>query len=242
MATSGHLLGTDPLALRLPSVALGVLAIASIYAAGAALFGREVGLIAALFSAVSPPQISRAQEMRTYPLLLFLGWLSVYLLVRVLRTRSRRGWLVYAIVTLLLVYSHNTAILIIAGQALYVLAMVVQGGTRPAVLTWLAGFWALAYAGVVVFGMRLWARVPRELNLGVDRVPTLPNLLRPYEELAVATDLNPIALTVVLVGLCWGVSLAFRSPRCRPGAGLVTLLVATPLLAWMLAPTLPFGR
>ena len=69
-----ELLGTDPVALRLLSVAFGALAIPAIYLAARRLFGgSRVPLLAALLLAINPMHVFYSQEVRMYGLVALLS-------------------------------------------------------------------------------------------------------------------------------------------------------------------------
>lgn len=68
------LFGAGPVALRLPSVIFGTLAIPAVYLAGQRLFGsRRVALLAALLLAFNPLHIFYSQEIRMYGLVALLS-------------------------------------------------------------------------------------------------------------------------------------------------------------------------
>lgn len=76
--------GQSEFALRFPSLAFSVLTVPLLYALGKRLFDGRVGLLAALFGAISPLYLWYSHEARMYTLLTFLGLLSFYALLRVL--------------------------------------------------------------------------------------------------------------------------------------------------------------
>ncbi len=70
--------GQDEVAVRSLSAVIGVLLVAVVYRLGSRLFNVHVGLLAAIFAAVSPFQVYYAQEARMYALLALLGALVVW--------------------------------------------------------------------------------------------------------------------------------------------------------------------
>lgn len=72
-----RLAGDGEMALRLPSVLLGVALVPLLYAVGARLFGRSVGVLAALLAALNPFLIWYAQEARMYALAALWAGLGV---------------------------------------------------------------------------------------------------------------------------------------------------------------------
>src|SRR5512137_1136481 len=80
--------GDTPYYARLLSVLFGAATIPVIYLIGKRLSGAVVGLVAAVFLALSPFNIYFAQETRMYTLLMFNAAVAIYALVRLL-TDSR---------------------------------------------------------------------------------------------------------------------------------------------------------
>jgi len=80
-----RLAGQSEFALRFPSLAFSVLTVPLLYALGKCLCDRGVGLLAALFGAISPLYLWYSHEARMYTMLTFLGLLSFYTLLRMLR-------------------------------------------------------------------------------------------------------------------------------------------------------------
>lgn len=114
------LVGRSEVALRLPSVFAGVLAVPLLYAVVARLFDRTTGLLAAAVLAVSPFHLQYSQEARMYELLALLSLLSLYLLVRLLD--EGRVWQVLglAVADALVVYTHHYGALLLIAEAGFV--------------------------------------------------------------------------------------------------------------------------
>ena len=111
----------DPWWARLSSVLLGTAAIPVAALLGRAARGWRLGLAAALLVTVSPDLVRYSQEVRMYALVSLLVFLSTLLLIRALEAGGRRRWAAFGLVTLLLVYSHNIALLLLPCQGLFVL-------------------------------------------------------------------------------------------------------------------------
>jgi len=84
------LTGQSEFALRFPSLAFSVLTVPLLYTVGKHLCDRRVGLLAALFGAISPLYLWYSQEARMYTMLTFLGLLSFYSLLRILTSGVKR--------------------------------------------------------------------------------------------------------------------------------------------------------
>lgn len=70
--------GYSEIALRLPSVLAGVLAVFVVYKIGQKLFNEKIGKLAALFLAINPLAVYYSQEARMYSLATLLVALSVW--------------------------------------------------------------------------------------------------------------------------------------------------------------------
>lgn len=111
--------GDSPLALRLPSVWAGLVALATVYALGRRLFDAPAGLLALILLGTSGFFIYYAREARMYTLLLALAALATLLYWR---WQSRRGlWrgLIYGVVCAALVYTHYAGVLVVGVHVLH---------------------------------------------------------------------------------------------------------------------------
>jgi mannosyltransferase len=86
-----RLAGESDLALRLPSVLWATLLVPLLYRLGARLWGRSIGLLAALWATLSPFYLWYAQEARMYTMLTALTVISFYAFWRAF-TEQRRLW------------------------------------------------------------------------------------------------------------------------------------------------------
>ncbi len=130
-----RLFGLSDFAFRYPSVLFGVLLIPLLYQLGRRMGGRMVGLVAGLLAAVNPLQVYYSQEARMYSLLVLLVTGMSYVLWRAIQNTkyeirdakaarasfgSRIPYLVFPwlLLAALAVYTHYTAVFIVAAQAL----------------------------------------------------------------------------------------------------------------------------
>jgi hypothetical protein len=126
---SRQLWGESDFAFRYFSVLWGVLLIPLVAQLGRRLFSCRLGLLAATLATVNPLQIWYAQEARMYTLLVFLAAAMTYLLWRTLwRTLNRPAlsarqlWGaagLYGLFAALVIYTHYTAVFLVAGQGLF---------------------------------------------------------------------------------------------------------------------------
>jgi len=103
---------------RLPSLVFGALGIYAIYFTVQKMFSRDVALIAALITAVCAPQIYASVLTRVYSALFLLATLSIYFFYKIFITkeRSRPVMYGYILIQILLLFSHLTAVEVIAAE------------------------------------------------------------------------------------------------------------------------------
>ncbi len=152
------LLGQSEFSLRLPSAAFGVLTVPLAHTVGRRLAGRWVALGSALLVATSPMLIYYSRLPRMYSLAPFLALLSLYFLHQAL-DRGRWYWLAYFGASLAALYTHYYALLLLAGQGVYVLLLLKQ--ERRHLRPWLSAQvgLALAYGPWLAFAARTQAEV-----------------------------------------------------------------------------------
>ena len=102
--------------IRSLSVVFAAATLPAIYWLAKLLYDRRVALIAVALFTLNAYNVRYAQEARSYALLLLLATLSSGLLIAVLRERARRYWLGYVIVSILAVYAHLYALLLLAAH------------------------------------------------------------------------------------------------------------------------------
>jgi uncharacterized membrane protein len=121
-----RLVGDSELALRLPSVVFGALLVPMLFITGRALFGRRVGAIAAAIGAVAPIAVWYGQEARMYSQFMLLSLVSVYALIRILRSGEKRFWALFTLSSVALIYSQYFAVLHVGATLLVVVIEVVR--------------------------------------------------------------------------------------------------------------------
>ena len=207
----------DEVSLRLPSVILGIAAIALIYRFTAELFDAPTGLLSAMLLALSTMQLHYSQEARMYALLTFSVVLSSWALLRFMRCPTAPHALLYLISGILLVYSHIFGLIVLCTQNvafLYVMLAsrkltgrllivwsCLQAGIGCSILPWLAYLYA---------------------HPGVERVnwippATLSNLVEIFVEIASGSRL--LLATLGVLALLGCVRLTWRSGRARVSVG-----------------------
>jgi mannosyltransferase len=124
------LLGERDFLLRLPAAMFATLTIPLVYALGRALFDRQVGLLGAFLLAIAPLQIRYAQEARMYAMWSFLSVLSLYLFWQAVRSSQGRWWFLFAVATILALYTHLFTLLALGVMILFALWLLVRPATR----------------------------------------------------------------------------------------------------------------
>jgi mannosyltransferase len=116
-------LGTNVPYLRLLSVIPGVCTIPLLYVLGRRMFDRRVALVAALLLSLHSAHVGFSQEMRAYPLFVFLVCLSYFLFLKAIETPSFTYWALYALTSAVAVYTHFFALLVIPAQYVSLLCL-----------------------------------------------------------------------------------------------------------------------
>lgn len=148
--------GESEVAVRTLSIIFGVSSILFVYLVGKSLFGPKIGLISAFFMSVSRFQIYYSQELRYYSLYELLTLVSFYFYIRLLRSKSYIDGAFYVLSSVLLYYSHDFGILVIAVQNLYILIRI--RALKSIIPKWILSqfliFLAIAYRLINIFTIK----------------------------------------------------------------------------------------
>lgn len=150
--------------LRWPSMLSGVLAVAASYQATMRLGGRRAGLLAALFLAVSPMHIHRAQEARMYAVIVLLAFVTLWTLT-LLGGKTRWAHWAYPLSVGATVATHMLAALWLAVLGGILLVRQLWADRKPGWRTWLAGQVVLVAVSGALFVLqnddsRSWIQIP----------------------------------------------------------------------------------
>jgi 4-amino-4-deoxy-L-arabinose transferase-like glycosyltransferase len=121
LAWASAQIGDPTVWVRLPSVLLGTATVPLVYLLGARTLGRSAGLVGAALVAIAPYAIFYGIEARAYATLGFLAILSTLALLAATRSGRPRWWVAFAVTTCALLYTHYTAIFLIAAQIAWAL-------------------------------------------------------------------------------------------------------------------------
>lgn len=109
-------LGNSEFVIRLLSVLAGVATLPIVYLLGEKIYDRRVGVLAVALLAVHPAHVAYSQEARGYSFVVLFAVLSVYFFIQAMERTTTDWWFWYSITTVLAVYCHSFAILLIAAQ------------------------------------------------------------------------------------------------------------------------------
>src|SRR5580704_3044279 len=105
--------GQGPFFIRSLSVVVSAVTLPAVYWLGRLLYDRRVGLIGAALFAFNAYDVRYAQEARSYTLFVLLATISSGFLLAFLRQPTRRNRLGYIVISILAVYAHFYALLLI---------------------------------------------------------------------------------------------------------------------------------
>jgi 4-amino-4-deoxy-L-arabinose transferase-like glycosyltransferase len=238
-----HVFGLDVFALRSFSALFGTLTIPVGFLAADRLVGRRAALIVAALTATGPIAVYYSQEVRAYALLIFLCAAGLLAFANVVGCGGRRWLAGWALASGLAMATHYYAALVVAPQAIMLLARSRrERGLRALLVVTLAvlGLEAVGLALLLRFQV---AHVDRYLMgvigstlrhqddvIGVGSVSTVPQefFLGPGGPFKALSTAALIAISAL------GVTLAVRRREEPRGLSLV-LVMLLPATAWIAA-------
>ncbi len=110
--------GQSPEMVRLYSVLVGLVTLAAVYRLGTALFGRRVGVVATLITALAPFHIQYSQEARMYALLALWLALATWAYLLAWRGRGWGWWAAFGVLAALAMYTQQLAAFYLAALGL----------------------------------------------------------------------------------------------------------------------------
>lgn len=116
-----EMFGNSDTAIRSISVVFGILSILAVFMLGCTIFDKKTALLCSFLSAFSLYYIEYSQEARPYPLFLLLSLLSMTAFVNVLKKGRKQDYIFGAVTNVLMVYSHNYGLFIVAAQVLFLI-------------------------------------------------------------------------------------------------------------------------
>lgn len=105
---------------RLPAALFGILVILGTYYVGKLLFGKRIGLTAALFVSFSGYFLWYSQYARAYTTFTFFSLLSLFFFYKAIKENETKYWILYIIFTVINVYTHLITSMTIISYAAFV--------------------------------------------------------------------------------------------------------------------------
>ena len=159
---------SSEVAVRIPSVILGLGVIFITYKIAQQLFDKKTGLIAAILMATAPLAIYYSQEARMYMLASFLASLSVYYFILIQKKDKLFHWVGFIISTTLMLYSDYVPYLLIPTYIIYLLFF--KKSTLKASLK----SFLPALLLILILISPLFLILPMQLNLGIHATTQSP--------------------------------------------------------------------
>jgi Dolichyl-phosphate-mannose-protein mannosyltransferase len=240
-----RLLGTDELAVRLPSLLAATALVPLLYAAGRDIYDRHAGIAAAALGTVAPFAVWYAQEARMYALFMLFALIAVWMQVRIMRGGGARCWLVYVLAAAALVYTQYFGILLVAVQQIgFAVALRHRRGLALRWLGW-TGLLALLVLPLVPFALDQFAaneaagrgfqKVPSQTGGAVAAQGAAPDAYAAITNVVWAVLGYHSDATMTAIAALWPLALLLALAllgRGRSGATLVVVACATvPALA-----------
>ena len=176
--------------IRSLSVVVAAATLPAIYWVARQLYDRRVALIAAALFAFNAYSVRYAQEARSYALFLLLATVSSGFLLAFLREPGRRNWLGYVIISILAVYAHFYALLLLAAHWLALRWLSKDGlpSHQPG-----ANVWAHVRRAWITIGLAVLPLLVFVAKTGAGPIrwiqrPGLRDVLEFYEHLAGGSD------------------------------------------------------
>ncbi len=139
--------GSSEAAARSLSVVASLGVVVLTFLLGRRLGGARLGILSAALVSLSPFQIAAAQEARMYPLLTLFALGASYVLWLAVEEGRRWQWVAYGLLTLLALYTHHFAVLVLLTHGLFVILFAPRA-TRKA---WILALGAIAVGYLPMF-------------------------------------------------------------------------------------------
>jgi hypothetical protein len=176
-----YVAGENDTALLILPVLIGAAIVPALFVVASALYSRRAAIIAASLGVISALLVENSTQLRPYGVLALLALISSGSLIAAVVRHRRRLWITYFISTVIMLYTHNWAWVIVAGQfgAMAIEFIRHKGWSlephwRYFVLSWIAIFAAYApWIRAFIFQTQHAGHGPRpitDLGMGVGYV------------------------------------------------------------------------
>lgn len=232
------LAGESEFTARFMSLMAGTLSISLLIALGKATKQSGIGLLAAFLLVLSPFHIWYSQEARHYAVLMTFALLTFLSLYKALQKPTWRIWLVFALATVVNLYTHYGALLVLATQSVLIAVWMLVQMRRKQYRQWL---YPITSAGLVAVCYLPW--LPRLLlalsrNVNTEDVNHANRHVVPIMNWVANTfyafGTNDGLLPYILLGLgcCGLVILAYQHKLLTLGI-IITGLILPLLFIWL---------
>ena len=181
------LFGTSEIAVRLPSVILGMATVYVVYLVARKLFDNKTALISATLVATSPLHVYYSQEARMYMLAAFFASLSVYFFVSIIKKETLIYWFGFVVATALMLYSDYLPYLLLPVYVVFLLIFKnkIQKSTARAFLPAFILIFVLILPWFLIF--------PKQLTTGLSAAAASPA----WSNVVGSSSLKDLAVTYV---------------------------------------------
>jgi len=188
-------LGQSPFFIRILSAVIGAATVPAIYWLAKVLYDRRVALIAAALLAFNAYDVRYSQEARSYALVVLLAAISSGFLVSWLREPTSRKRAGYVVVSILAVYAHFYALLLIAAQWI---AVRLKGDADEGISAGLRRTWIAI--GIAVLPLLIFVAKTGAGPIKWIQRPGLGDLLHFFENLAGSNGWEMLAVVAIATG------------------------------------------
>jgi len=237
--------GVSEVALRLPSVLFGTLAVWLAFVVGRAVLNDAAGWAGAVGLALLRPHILISQHGRMYELLVVFALLSIWSMAVLAKRPGVGRLLLYAVVTELMIYTQSAGVFIVAAQNVFWVVALALGylpRERRHVLSWIGaqGLIVLFYAPWIVIVAHRLSAIQQAFWVKQESVISYMGGLGFF---FAGTRLDPVAFLIapamtIFMALAFWRAVQFRDAQAAPGrlgvvegAGLAAAVAVLPGLA-----------
>ena len=209
------------------SVLFSVATVPPTFFLGARLFGRRVGLLAALLLAINAYHIRYAQEARSYAMAVFFVVVATWILARNLQNPATAHWGMYAVVCALATYSHFLSALLVPAHTISLLSL------RRDEIPYRNFLFSLLAFGAMISPIAIYVA----LQAGMSPISWVP-ALQPDSLLILGVDFSGVygRTLLILDVLALGSAALGAARGRRGGAEAIDAWGYTLLFSWLVAP------
>jgi uncharacterized membrane protein len=216
------------------SIAWSTAAVVVLGICGMRVFGREVGLLAALLLALSPAALVYSDQVRMYSMATVLIIWCWYAQVRWIGQGAGRHGLIALIASqFCLIYTHSAALVMLSGPVLFGFVTLLRSGRRNSLLRWLVAEVSVAVLALPAVGIALFRQVEhtRRPDLA-DAMSTWSFLVTGHSGLGIAF----VAISILVAGALIAAAVYDKELRVPIATLIFAPLVLAALVSYVLKP------